>query len=84
MMQDVRQGCVTNTNLKILLNRFQNYDIILNKNPVDIKLEAEHLGKSIFYTEADKRIRLFSLSTQTDSIPMKIGSPIFLWNVSGI
>lgn len=48
------------------------YDLVLNKNPVDIKLEADKLGKTIFYTDEDKRVRLYSSNTETDSIPTKI------------
>ncbi len=49
-----------------------SYDVILNKNPISIDLETEELGKSIFYSESDKRISLYSKSPLTDSIPMKI------------
>ena len=45
------------------------YDLVLNKNPVDIKLESDALGKSVFFTESDKRIRLHTINPQTDSIP---------------
>jgi hypothetical protein len=48
------------------------YDLILNKNPVDVKLESEKLGKTIYYTEADKRVRLFSINPETDSISTKV------------
>ncbi len=48
------------------------YDLILNKNPVEVKLESENLGKTIFYTEADKRIRLYSKNSEVDSISTKI------------
>lgn len=48
------------------------YDLILNKNPVNTKLESEKLGETIFYTESDKRIRLFSKTTEADSIPTQV------------
>jgi hypothetical protein len=48
------------------------YDLILNKNPVEVKLESENLGQTIFYTEADKRIRLYSINPEADSIATKI------------
>jgi len=48
------------------------YDLILNKNPVDVKLESEKLGKTIYYTEADKRVRLYSINPETDSISTKV------------
>ena len=48
------------------------YDLVLNKNPVEVKLESENLGQTIFYTEADKRIRLYSINPEADSIATKI------------
>ena len=48
------------------------YDLVLNKNPVEVNLESENLGQTIFYTEADKRIRLYSINPEADSIATKI------------
>jgi hypothetical protein len=48
------------------------YDLVLNKNPVEVILESENLGESIFYTQADKRVRLFSINPELDSIATKI------------
>jgi hypothetical protein len=48
------------------------YDLVLNKNPVDVMLESKSLGQTIFYTEADKRIRLYSINPEEDSIATKV------------
>ncbi len=48
------------------------YDLVLNKNPVEVGLKSENIGKSIFYTQADKRVRLYSISPEADSIATKI------------
>jgi len=48
------------------------YDLVLNKNPVEVKLTSDNLGRTIFYTEADKRIRLYSINPEADSIATKI------------
>lgn len=62
------------TPIRLLRSSFTNgsYDLILNKNAVDIKLENESLGKSIFYTKEDKRIRLFSDKSIPDSLAFKV------------
>lgn len=46
----------------------RNYDLIFNKEPVDIKLSNPELGKSIFYSMGDKRIKLFSKKPVSDSL----------------
>ncbi|MDI1321518.1 MAG: Ig-like domain-containing domain [Algoriphagus sp.] len=46
----------------------RNYDLIFNKEPEDIKLTNEELGKSIFYSTGDKRIKLYSKSARLDSL----------------
>lgn len=50
----------------------RGYDIIYNKTPVKINIETEGLGENIFYTEGDKRIKLFAKESLTDSIATKI------------
>lgn len=50
----------------------QNYDIILNRDPAELKIQNDGLGQEYFYTIEDKRIRLFSKSIQTDSIPFQL------------
>ncbi|MBN3521239.1 Ig-like domain-containing protein [Algoriphagus lutimaris] len=48
-----------------------NYDLVLNKDPLEIELENERIGKDIFYKVADKKITLFSKEPIQDSV--KIG-----------
>ncbi|AMQ55300.1 hypothetical protein AO498_02755 [Algoriphagus sanaruensis] len=50
----------------------QNYEIILNRDPAELKIQNDGLGQEYFYTIEDKRIRLFSKSIQTDSIPFQL------------
>ncbi|EAZ81806.2 lipoprotein [Algoriphagus machipongonensis] len=45
-----------------------NYDIIFNKDPLDIEMSNEELGKTIFYTTGDKRIKLYSETPRVDSL----------------
>lgn len=45
-----------------------NYDIIFNKDPLDIEMSNEELGKTIFYTTGDKRIKLYSETPRDDSL----------------
>jgi len=62
------------TPLRLLRSSYSNgsYDFILNKNPIEISLENEELGQSIFYTKEDKRIKLFSDKVREDSLSYKI------------
>lgn len=50
----------------------QNYDVILNRNPVETKISNEDLGREFFYINSDKRIRIYPKSQKTDSIPFKL------------
>ena len=50
----------------------RTFDLIFNKEPTDISLENVELGKSIFYTTGDKRIKLFSKTTVSDSLQFNI------------
>jgi hypothetical protein len=50
----------------------RGYDVIYNKTPVQINIESEGLGQNIFYTEGDKRIKLFARESLTDSIETRI------------
>lgn len=45
-----------------------NYDIILNKDPMEVEILNDHIGEDIFYTIGDKRIRLYSKETLQDSL----------------
>ncbi|WP_075348780.1 Ig-like domain-containing domain [Algoriphagus marinus] len=50
----------------------RGYDIIYNKTPVEISIESAGLGQKIFYTEGDKRIKLYAKEALADSIATKI------------
>lgn len=50
----------------------RTFDLIFNKEPTDIQLNNAELGKSIFYTTGEKRIKLFSKTTVSDSLQFKI------------
>ncbi len=50
----------------------RNYDLIFNKEPIDIQLTNPELGKSIFYSIGDKRIKLFSKQALSDSLLFNI------------
>lgn len=49
----------------------KNYDIILNRNTVKTEIGNTELGKEYFFTEAEKRIRIYPKASKTDSIPFK-------------
>ncbi|MBB6326493.1 hypothetical protein FHS59_002121 [Algoriphagus iocasae] len=49
-----------------------NYDIVVNKDPIEINLENEEIGRSIFYNYSDKKIRLYSKSTIPDSLKIDV------------
>lgn len=46
----------------------RTYDLIFNKEPIDIYLTNSELGKSIFYATEEKRIKLFSKTATADSL----------------
>lgn len=50
----------------------KNFDIIVNRDPVDVKLKNDQLGKSYFYTTSAGRIRIYPKATTTDSIPFQV------------
>ena len=50
----------------------RTFDLIFNREPTDIQLKNAELGKSIFYTTGDKRIKLFSKTTVSDSLQFNI------------
>ena len=62
------------TPIKILrtTNFGKNFDVILNRNPVKNRVEAEGLGENLFYVLSDKRIRFYPKTARTDSIPLKL------------
>ena len=49
-----------------------NYDLVFNKDPLDIELKNELLGQEIFYTVGDKRITLYSKESKSDSLLFEI------------
>jgi hypothetical protein len=49
-----------------------SYDLVFNKNPVEITLQSEGLGQTIFYTTEDKRLRLYSEKPIVDSVETKV------------
>ncbi|MBN3581550.1 Ig-like domain-containing protein [Algoriphagus aestuarii] len=49
-----------------------NFDIVVNKDPIEIKLENEEIGKNIFYNYTDKKVRLYSKSTIPDSLKIDV------------
>lgn len=50
----------------------RSYDLIFNKEPMDIRLENPELGKSIFYATGEKRIKLFSKTSISDSVKFNV------------
>lgn len=50
----------------------KNYDIILNRNTVKTDLRHPELGQEYFFSDSDKRIRIYPKALKTDSIPFKI------------
>jgi hypothetical protein len=51
----------------------RQYDLILNREPVETKISHEEIGQSIFYTiNSDKRLKLYSSKTYSDSLSIGI------------
>lgn len=50
----------------------KNYDVLLNRNPIESKLTTEEIGKKYFFTSSEKRIRIYSKEVKKDSIPFKL------------
>ena len=50
----------------------KNFDVVLNRNPLQTQVEIDGLGDHIFYVQGDKRLRFFTKSPISDSIPLKI------------
>lgn len=50
----------------------RGYDVIFNKVPTEILIENEKLGSEIFYTEGDKRIKLYTNGPILDSTSTRI------------
>lgn len=50
----------------------KNYDIVVNRQPIETKIKNDNLGTEYFYTSTDSRIRIYPKSTKSDSIPFQI------------
>lgn len=62
------------TPIKILRtgNFGKNFDVILNRNPLESKVEIKGLGEDIFYVQGEKRLRFYPKNPNQDSIPLKL------------
>jgi hypothetical protein len=50
----------------------KQYDLILNRQPVETKVSHEEIGRNIFYAvNSEKRLKLYSSRTYTDSLPIR-------------
>jgi uncharacterized protein (DUF2141 family) len=49
-----------------------NFDLVLSKYPVSVKIEHEDLNKTLFYRQNEKTIRLYHTTLRNDSIPVKL------------
>lgn len=50
----------------------KNYDIIFNKNPLEIELKNDLMGSEYFYSSSDKRIRIYTKTSKQDSVPFSL------------
>lgn len=50
----------------------KNFDIIINRTPIETTLENDRLGKEFFYSFSDNRIRIYPTKTNTDSVPFNL------------
>ncbi|MCL6258402.1 Ig-like domain-containing protein [Aquiflexum sp. TKW24L] len=50
----------------------QNFDIVLSKFPIHIKVEHEEFNSSLFYRQNEKNLRLYHTTLRNDSIPVRI------------
>ena len=62
------------TPIKVLRtgNFGKNFDVILNRNPLESTLEIKGLGKDIFYVQGDKRLRFYPKNSIQDSLSLKL------------
>ncbi|WP_111668868.1 Ig-like domain-containing domain [Algoriphagus litoralis] len=49
-----------------------NFDVVLNRMPIETTIKNEELGKEYFYTLSDNRIRIYPKNPTNDSIPFNI------------
>ena len=62
------------TPIKVLRtgNFGKNFDVILNRNPLERKVEIKGLGEDIFYVQGDKRIRFYPKNAIQDSLRLNL------------
>ena len=62
------------TPIKVLRtgNFGKNFDVILNRNPLQRKVEIKGLGEDIFYVQGDKRLRFYPKKPIQDSLQLTL------------
>ncbi len=62
------------TPIKVLRtgNFGKNFDVILNRNPLESRVEIKGLGEDIFYVQGDKRLRFYPKNSIQDSLSLKL------------
>lgn len=62
------------TPIKVLRtgNFGKNFDVILNRNPLESTVEVEGLGEDIFYVQGEKRLRFYPKNSIQDSLQLKL------------
>ncbi len=62
------------TPIKVLRtgNFGKNFDVILNRNPLERKVEIKGLGEDIFYVQGEKRIRFYPKNAIQDSLRLNL------------
>jgi len=62
------------TPIKVLRtgNFGKNFDVVLNRNPVESTVEIKGLGEDIFYVQGDKRLRFYPKNSIQDSLSLKL------------
>lgn len=50
----------------------KNFDIILNRAPIETTIKNNALGKDFFYSFSDNRIRIYPTKSSLDSIPFNL------------
>ena len=50
----------------------KNYDVIFNKNPIESQLQNDQMGEEYFFSNGDKRLRIYSNTTKKDSVPFNV------------
>lgn len=50
----------------------ENFDIITSKTPIEIKIQNEDLGKTLFYTSKEKTLRFYHQNLRNDSTEIRL------------